>query len=100
MSGRPAAATYLTRVAQHFEGEKREHVLAAAAAYGRATEAWETYTVQLGRELPADVDHGVAWSTAQYRTAGAAAVAEAARHERVAIAELEAALTAEGVTTD
>ena len=94
MSGRPAAATYLKRVAPLFEGGVREHILAAAAEYGKATEAWLVFVGQLGRECErvAKVTHGVAWTSATQREAGAGAVADAARHERAAVAALRQAL--------
>jgi hypothetical protein len=96
MSGRPAAATYLKRVAPLFGGEARRHLLAAARAYEDATNAWTAFAGQLGRdtERVAGLKHGVAWTSETTRQAGAAAVAAAAKHERAAIAELEKALKA------
>jgi hypothetical protein len=94
ISGRPAAAKYLRRIATHFEGETREQIETAAAAYDRATEAWTAYLAQLGGHAgrTVGVDHVTAWTTGQYRRAGAAAVARAAEHERAAVAALEQAL--------
>jgi hypothetical protein len=94
MSGRPAAATYLKRIAPLFEGEARELILAAAAEYSEATKAWEAYTGQLGRECEevAGVKHSVAWTSETQRKAGATAVAKAAKHERGALVALQKAL--------
>jgi hypothetical protein len=96
ISGRPAAAIYLRRVAPHFEADARKHIENAAAAYDRATASWATYLTQLGGHTgrTVDVEHGIAWTTEQYRKAGAAAVAEAAKHERAAIGDLQEALEA------
>ena len=96
MSGRPAAATYLERIARLFERDAQRHILAAAAGYERATEAWAAFTGQLGRDTQrvAKVEHSTAWTMAQYRKAGAAAVADAAKHERAAIGALRQALAA------
>lgn len=98
MSGRPAAAAYLKRVAPSFEGDAQMHLLAAAAEYEKAAEAWRSFTGQLGRDTQgvAHVEHGVAWTTGTYRKAGAAAVTQAARHERAAVAALAEALAAIG----
>ncbi len=99
ISGRPAAAKYLRSVAEHFDGDTRKHIEAAAAHYDRATESWTTYLTQLGghtgRTVP--VEHEVAWTTAQYRKAGADAVAQAAKHERSALGSLMQALAAADV---
>jgi hypothetical protein len=91
MSGRPAAATYLERIAPLFEGEARKHILDAADGYKEATRAWEVFSTKLGRSV-ADVEHAVAWTSESHRKAGAAAVAEAARHERAAVAAVRKAL--------
>lgn len=90
MSGRPAAATYLKRVAPLFEGEATRHILAAADQYGEATEAWREFERQLGR--PLGDEHGRAWQDAQHRKAGAVAVRKAHDHEKVAVAEIRLAL--------
>jgi len=96
MSGRPAAAKYLKRVARLFEGDVRTCILAAAIEYGKATQAWKAFAEQLGRdpERVAGVEHRGAWTTEKHRAAGAAAVAEAADHEQAAIAALQGALDA------
>ena len=94
--GRPAAAKYLRSIAPHFDSEAKKHIIAATEAYDDATAAWKKYFEQLGRdsERTVEVEHTVAWTTEQYRKAGAQAIADAARHERRAIAELEQALAA------
>lgn len=96
MSGRPAAVAYVKRIAPRFEGEVHKRILSAAAEYQKATEAWAAFAGQLGRDTEriAGVDHSVAWTTEKYRKAGATAVAEAAKHERAAVAELQKALAA------
>ena len=96
MSGRPAAAAYLKRIALCFDGETRKHLLAAAGKYEQATEAWRAFSGQLGRDAQhvANVEHGAAWTSEKHRKAGAAAVARAARHERAAVAALAEALEA------
>lgn len=95
MSGRPAATTYLKRVAEHFEGQAGEGILAAAAGYDSATEAWRSYDHHLGRSLKG-IAHDRAWQDGERRKAGADAVREAAAREREALKELEGALTALG----
>ncbi|MHC4716019.1 MAG: hypothetical protein ACYS5V_03555, partial [Planctomycetota bacterium] len=96
MSGRPAAATYLKRIAPAFQGDTKEHILAAGKSYEDATGAWRAFEAQLGR--PVADKHNDAWQSEANRVAGAKAVREAAGHERKAIAELTKALAAEGVT--
>ena len=91
MSGRPAVAVYLKKVAPLFEGDARGHIEAAAVAYEKATDAWRAYDRQLGRALK-DVPHDDAWQNEAHRAAGAKAVREAAGHERDAIAALKQAL--------
>ena len=93
MSGRPAAASYLKRVARLFEGQQREHILAASGHYADATESWREFERQLGR--PLGKGHGPAWESKTNRAAGAKAVREAAQHERKAIAAIEKALVGE-----
>ena len=90
MSGRPAAAAYLKKVAPLFEGETRAHLEAAAAAYDSATAAWREFDRNLGRAL--EGDHATAWQDPDHRSAGSEAVRRAAAHEREAIATLEQAL--------
>ena len=68
MSGRPAAAVYLRRVAPLFEGDARGDILAAAEAYDEATEAWREFEKQLGR--PLGDKHGEAWENPEHRKAG------------------------------
>ncbi len=92
MGGRPAAAAYLRGIAPQFEDDAREHIIAAAGHYDAATAAWRTFEQQLGR--PLGDKHGEAWRAAANRTAGGRAVAEAAAHERTAVAELGRALEA------
>lgn len=95
MSGRPAAATYLGRIAPLFEGEMKQHVLAAAEAYGKAADCWHEFDRQLSRALErTGHDHTEAWRDPEHRKAGAAAVREAHDHERDAIAEIQRALDA------
>ena len=60
MSGRPAAASYLRRIAPLFDGEAKSHILAAADQYVEATEAWREFEKQLGR--PLGELHGQAWA--------------------------------------
>ena len=98
ISGRPAAAVYLQKVAPLFDDEVRPHIDAAAAAYSAATDAWRIFDHQLGRALPDDVDHAFAWQDAGHRTAAAAAVREAAGHEREAVAALTRALAGSALT--
>jgi len=93
MSGRPAAATYLKKVAPLFEDDPRGHIEAASAAYGRATEAWEEFERKLGRGVE-DKPEGGTWQSASHRAAGAEAVREAAAHERDAVSSLTRALEA------
>ncbi len=95
MSGRPAAATYLRKVAPAFGDEARPHVLAAAEAYEAATGSWREFARQLGRGV--EGGHTEAWTGETNRTAGAAAVRQAAAHEREAIAALKQALAADGI---
>ena len=94
MSGRPAAATYLKRVAPLFGDEAKRHILAAAAAYDGATDAWREFERQLGR--PLGDKHCEAWQDPAHRKAGATAVREAHDHEALAIDEIKKALAAEG----
>ncbi|MCP4645940.1 MAG: hypothetical protein GY851_36180 [bacterium] len=96
ISGRPASATYLKRIAPLFDGTVRDSMLAAAVEYDKATESWGAYLAQLGGDADrtVDVDHETAWTTEKYRKAGAAAVAQAAQHERAALDHLVQALTA------
>ena len=93
MSGRPAAAAYLTRVALLFDEVTRAHIESAAAAYTRATESWRIFDGQLGRALP-QTQHEATWQHARHRLAGADAVRQAADHEADAITALEQALAA------
>jgi len=92
MSGRPAAATYLKRIAPLFEESASRHILAAAAEYEKATKAWADFVGQLGRQRVADIDHTTAWTTPKFRKAGAAAIARAAAHERAAVSAIRDAL--------
>jgi len=91
MSGRPAAATYLKHVAPLFDEPISKHIIAAAAEYEKATQAWKTFSEQLGRDI-AGVKHDVAWTTESHRKAGANAVKKAAEHERAAVAEVQKAI--------
>ncbi len=91
MSGRPAAATYLKRIAPLFDEAVRKHIIAAADEYQKATLAWKAFSEQLGREL-VGVEHDVAWTTESHRKAGANAVKKAAEHERAAVAEIQKTL--------
>jgi len=93
-SGRPAAAAYLKSIFPLFEGQVSRQIQAAASEYDKATECWRDYFAQLGRdgERTVDVDHTTAWTTAQYRQAGAAAVHKAHMHERKAIDALAKAI--------
>lgn len=94
MSGRPAAAVYLRRVAPLFPAAQK-HILAAAAAYDCATDAWREFDRQLGRALVASGhDHTAAWLDPAHRTAGASAVRQAHDHEESAIAAIAQALAA------
>ena len=92
MSGRPAAAAYLKKVVPLFAEDARSHLEAAAAAYEKATDAWRVYDRQLGRALKG-MPHDEAWQDPEHRRAGAAAVREAADHERDAIAAVKSVLT-------
>ena len=99
ISGRPSSAAYLRTAAPQFEGETRQHIESAAEAYARATESWRACHAQLGRdgERAVNLSHSEAWSDPVCRKAGAAAVAEAARHERNALAALERALASRNI---
>jgi len=94
MSGRPAAATYLERIAPLFAGEVRRHVLAAADQYDKATDAWREFERQLGR--PLGDKHSEAWQDPTHRKAGAAAVRKAHERETAAVAEIKKGLVAAG----
>ena len=93
-SGRPAAAAYLKSIVPLFEGQVSRQIQVAASEYGKATECWRAYFAQLGRdgERTVDVDHTTAWTTVQYRQAGAAAVHNAYMHEKKAIDALSKAI--------
>ncbi len=60
MSGRPAAATYLKRVAGYFDDQARDRIIAAAERYDSATDAWQRYDTQLGRSQR-EMAHDQAW---------------------------------------
>ena len=95
MSGRPAAATYLNRIAPLFEADTKRHILAAAEHYAKATDAWHEFDRQLSRALEeSGHDHTEAWQDPAHRKAGAAAVRQAHDHEKAAIAEIGKALRA------
>jgi hypothetical protein len=90
MSGRPAAATYLSRIAPLFDDATRGHILAASEGYEGATQAWKAFSQELGRDT--GVDHTLAWTTEKHRKAGSEAVTRAAAHERTAVAAVRKAL--------
>ena len=91
MSGRPAMAAYLKRVAPYFEDGARRHIEDAALAYQKAAESWTAYDKALGRALPED-KHPRAWEDAAARKAGSDAVSKAAEHEREGVAALKRAM--------
>ncbi len=91
VSGRLAAPAYLQRVAGEFPDKVRAHILAAAAEYEAAGKAWREWETHLGRPAPEG-----AWDDPDHRRAGAAAVRQAAEHEKAAVSKIKKALAEAG----
>jgi hypothetical protein len=91
---------YLRRAAREFDGQARQHVLAAADRYAAAYEAWQEWNRRLGGAVTggedADGTPPTAWDSPDARAAGAAAVRQALEHERAAVAAIKEALAATG----
>jgi hypothetical protein len=96
-SGRKCAGEYLERVAPLFPAAVGSHLRGASVHYRVAYNAWEEFGRQLGRLCPEAVkDAKVVWSNPDRRKAGAAAIRQAAEHERKAVEEIEFALNTLG----
>lgn len=94
-SGRQCAAAYFTRVAALFPEPTAGHLRAAALHERAACSHWDDFGRQLGRFGPGDgEDYKTVWSTPHLRTAGAAAIRQAAACEARAIREVRLALQA------
>jgi hypothetical protein len=91
MSGRPAAAAYLRKVSELFDGEARTHIIESADCYDEATRAWAVFDRQLGRALEG-MPHEGAWQDEVHRNAGADAVEDASECEREALSAIERVL--------
>jgi len=86
---RACPSVYLQRIAGALDGPARRRVLAAARQYEQAYALWVDWSARLGG--PAGRD---AWSSANQRQAGAAAIRRACAHERAAVDEIREALQA------
>jgi RNA polymerase sigma-70 factor (ECF subfamily) len=94
---RNSTALYLSGVAGRFPENVRSHILAAAKGYRGAYKAWDEMTEHLPPSWakkagwrPDASDN--AWELEENRRAGAAAVREALRCEKAAVAEIKKAL--------
>lgn len=98
-SGRKCAGEYLERAAALFPGPVGSHLGSAAPHYRAAYSAWNEFGRQLGRLNPdAQKDAKAVWSNPERRKAGAAAIREAAKHERKAVGEVGLAVEEIGET--
>ncbi|MFH1551042.1 MAG: hypothetical protein ABIH04_10845 [Planctomycetota bacterium] len=102
-TARAAVAVFLRRYApEHYKEYYHEHLDKAAEYYDREIEAWKKWEKHLGRnielwkkdEKAATADFQKRWNDPKHRKAGAAAVREALKYEKLAVAELEEVLRA------
>ncbi len=100
-TARAAVAVFLRRYApEHHKEYFHEHLARAAEHYDKEIEAWKKWEKHLGRnielwekdEKAAAADFQKRWNDPNHRKAGAAAVREALKYERLAVAEVEKVL--------
>ena len=102
-TARAATAVFLRRYApEHYKEYYHEHLAKAAEYYDKEIEAWKEWEKHLGRnielwekdEKAASADFLGRWNDPKHRKAGAAAVREALKYEKLAVAEVEEVLRA------
>lgn len=90
-SGRKCAAAWLARAAAAFPDPAAGHIRAAAREYQAAYAAWDEFTRHLGAEETLELAK-IRWADPKARSAGAAAVRKALKHEQAAVEAVRRAL--------